>query len=129
MKLRLIFFVTLYSTISGLLFWRNSLRYPMKSIIWRATKSTVELILILFTAMRLPVILISWCCLWFTRPIETPWLKVTVGVLIGTILSLCSMFALEILLLISVFSMDEITGDQEGFLKNLNKARKESQAA
>ena len=129
MKLRLAFLSVLIAAVSGLLFWRNSQRYPSKTILWRALKSAIELGLVLLTALRLPMLLISWCCLWLTRPIQTPWIKVTVGVIAGTVLGFMSMYVLELLILAGVFSVDEITGDREGFLMNLRKAREEAQAA
>lgn len=129
MKLRLIFLVTLCSTVLGLLFWRNSSRYPTKSILWRAGKTVIELSLVLLTALRLPVMLVSWSCLWITRPIQTPWIKVTVGVAIGTILGFLSMYALELLIIIGVFGIDDITGDRDGFLMNLARTRREAKVA
>lgn len=79
--------------------------------------------MVLLTALRLPVLLVSWICLWLTKPIQTPWIKVTIGVIAGSILGFLSMVALEVLIVVSVFSIDEITGEREGFLFNLKKAR------
>lgn len=129
MKLRLIFLATLIATLSGLLFWRNSSRYPMHSVLWRAVKSAIEMVVVMLTALRLPVLLISWTCLWLTRPIQTPWIKVTFGVLLGTFLGFLSLYALEVLVVCGALAVDEVTGDREGFLKNLYKAKQEAQAA
>jgi hypothetical protein len=126
MKLRLIFLASMCTVVSGLLFWRNSARYPTKSVIWRAIKSIIELGLILLTAIRLPVMLVSWTCLWLTRPVDQPWLKITLGVIFGVTLGFVSAYFLELLIILGIFSVDEITGDKQGFLSNLAKARKNS---
>jgi hypothetical protein len=127
MRLRLYFLIGLITAVSGLLFWRNSARYPSKSVWWRTAKSIIELALVLGTALRIPVVLISWCILWFTRPAKTPWIKVTLGALAGIALGFISAYMLELLILIAVFAVDDITGEDEGFLANLRKAKQEDQ--
>lgn len=124
MKLRVIFWLILGFIISSLLFWQNSKIYRGRSILWRVGKSIIEIGIILLSALRLPVILISWCTLWITRPIKTIWIKVTVATIAGLILGLLGMYALEALIIIAIFSIDDITGEREGFLNNWNKAVK-----
>jgi len=123
MKLRVIFWLTLGAVVSSLLFWQNSKIYRRRSIIWRAGKSAIEVVIILLSAIKLPIVLVSWCTLWITRPIETIWIKVTVVTIAGLILGLLGLYALEVLILVAVFSIDEITGEREGFLNNWNKAK------
>jgi hypothetical protein len=123
MKLRVIFWAALGGIISGLLFWRNTRRYPARSVTWRITKSASEIVILLVSALRLPVVLISWCGIWLSRPIETPWIRVTVGAVAVIILSFFALYAMELLILIGVFSIDDITGEREGFLKNLRHAQ------
>lgn len=128
MKLRVIFWAILASIVSGLLFWRNTRRYPRRSVTWRIAKSVSEIILLLLTAVRLPVILVSWCGIWLSRPIQTPWIRATVGAVAGIVLGFLALYAMELLILIGVFSIDDITGDREGFLKNLHIARRAASA-
>jgi len=123
MKLRLIFWIVLSACLSALLFWRNTKIYPLRPATWRAAKSAVEIAVLLLWALRLPVVLITWCCIWLTRPIRTPWIKATVGAIAGVILSAAALYSLEVLLLLSVLSIDDITGERQGFLKNFRRAR------
>ena len=123
MKLRLIFWIVLGSLISGLLFWRNTKIYPFRSRAWRAAKSASEIAVLLLWALRLPVVLITWCCIWLTRPIRTPWIKATVGAIAGVILTAASLYSLELLLILGTLGIDDITGEREGFLKNFRRAK------
>ncbi len=124
MKLRLIFWACLSGLISGLLFWRNSRRYPGKSITWWIAKSVVELVLIMLSAICAPVVLAAWVGAWICRPIKEPWLRVTVGAVSGLFLGLISLYAMEFLILVGSLSVDDITGETTGFLSNLDRARK-----
>ena len=123
MKLRLIFWIVLGSLISGLLLWRNAKIYPFRSAAWRAAKSATEIAVLLLSALYLPVVLITWCCIWLTRPIRTPWIKATVGAVVGVILSAAALYSMELLLILGALSIDDITGEREGFLKNFRRAK------
>ena len=123
MKLRLIFWIVLGSLFSGLLLWRNTKLYPLRSVAWRAAKSASEIAVLLLSALCLPVVLITWCCIWLTRPIKTPWIKATVGAVVGVILSATALYAMELLLILGALSIDDITGEREGFLKNFRRAK------
>lgn len=112
MKLRLLFWIVLSACISGLLFWRNAKIYPFRSVAWRAAKSASEIAVLLLSALRLPVVLIAWCCIWLTRPIRTPWIKATVGAIVGVILSAAALYSMELLLILGVLSIDDITGER-----------------
>ena len=123
MKLRLIFWIVLSAGLSGLLFWRNTKIYPLRSRAWRAAKSASEIAVLLLAALRLPVVLITWCCIWLTRPIRTPWIKATLGAIAGVILTAAALYSMELLLILGVLSIDDITGEREGFLKNFRRAK------
>jgi len=123
MKLRLLFWIVLSAGISGLLLWRNTKIYPFRSAAWRATKSASEIAVLLLSALCLPIVLITWCCIWLTRPIRTPWIKATLGAVVGVILSAAALYSMELLLILGVLSIDDITGEREGFLKNFRRAK------
>ena len=123
MKLRLLFWIVLSACISGLLLWRNTKIYPFRSVAWRATKSASEIAVLLLSALCLPIVLITWCCIWLTRPIKTPWIKATLGAVVGVILSAAALYSMELLLILGVLSIDDITGEREGFLKNFRRAK------
>ena len=123
MKLRLLFWIVLSAGISGLLLWRNTKIYPLRSVTWRATKSASEIAVLLLSALCLPIVLITWCCIWLTRPIRTPWIKATLGAVVGVILSAAALYSMELLLILGVLSIDDITGEREGFLKNFRRAK------
>jgi hypothetical protein len=110
--------VTLTVVLGALLFWKNSFTYPLYSTKWRVGKSLADLVLILFAAVRLPALLIAWCVLWATRPIRSPGLRTTAAVIIGATLGLlasATVGVMEIVVLLSVFAIDLVTGKQ-GFI-------------
>lgn len=123
MKTVLAFWTATIVFLSGLLLWRNKRKYPAKTVKWLMTKSLTELTILVASAIRLPALLCAWIGLWVTKPIRQPWLRVTVGVLTTVVLGYLSLFAMEVVLILSVFSIDEITGEKEGFLRNWNFAR------
>jgi hypothetical protein len=129
MKLRLIFWIVLSACLSALLFWRNAKIYPFKPVAWQIVKSACEIAVLLLSALRLPVVLITWCCIWLTRPIRTPWIKATVGAIVGVILSAAALYSMELLLILGVLSIDDITGEREGFLKNFRRAKQSAAKA
>ncbi len=123
MKLRLLFWIVLSACISGLLFWRNAKIYPFRSRSWRAAKSACEVAVLVLSVLCLPAVLITWCCIWLTRPIRTPWINATGGAVVGVILSAAALYSMELLLIFGALSIDDITGEREGFLKNFRRAK------
>lgn len=123
MKTVMAFWAATIVFLSGLLFWRNRRKYPGKALLWLITKSGTELALLIVSAIRLPALLCAWIGLWVTRPIKEPWLRTTVGILVAAALGYMSIFAMEVILILSVFSIDEVTGESTGFLKNFNEAK------
>jgi len=97
----------------GLLFWRNKSRYHDQSTARQAGKSVVELVILFLTATFLPALLVVWLVVWATQPIKTPWLRTTVGVLTGVVFGFLSNVAVEVLVLLGVFSIDMKTGTAE----------------
>jgi hypothetical protein len=128
MKTVLAFWASTVVFLSGLLLWRNKRKYPRKPVVWLMTKSLTELTILVVSALRLPALLCAWISLWVTRPIKQAWLRTTVGVLLAFGLGWLSMFAMELVLLMSVFSIDEITGEDQGFLKNWKHAKEADEA-
>jgi hypothetical protein len=101
-----------------LLYWKNAYTYSHQSLMWKVGKSFADLVVIILAAARLPALLVAWCILWLTRPIKTPVWRTTVAVVIGTILGVLAsttVGAMEIIVLLSVFAVDLVTGKQ-GFL-------------
>jgi hypothetical protein len=123
MKTVVAFWTATVLLLSGLLFWRNKVKYPAKRVPFLIHKSATELSILVVSAIRLPMLLCAWISLWITRPIKAAWLRATVGVLVAIGLGYLCVFAMELVLLLSVFSIDEITGEKNGFLGNLSKAR------
>jgi hypothetical protein len=123
MKLRFAFWTVVTVLLSGLLFWINTRKYSSKSVLWRMSKAGAEVGILVLSATQLPALLVCWLGLWLMRPIETPWIKATVGVIAGIIFSFFATFALEVLLILSIFAIDDITGASSGFLKNWQMAK------
>jgi uncharacterized membrane protein YphA (DoxX/SURF4 family) len=122
MKTVIAFWTATVLLLSGLLFWRNKVKYPTKRVPFLILKSATELSILMVSAIRLPMLLCAWISLWITRPIKAAWLRTTVGVLVAIGLGYLCIFAMELVLLLSVFSIDEITGEKNGFLGNLARA-------
>jgi hypothetical protein len=128
MKTVLAFWAATIVFLSGLLLWRNKRKYPGKRAVWLITKSFTELTIVVVSALRMPALLVAWITLWITRPIKEPWLRTTVGVLLAIGLGYLAVVAMEVILLLSVFSIDEITGEENGFLRNYKHARQSAQS-
>jgi hypothetical protein len=115
------------AVLAGLLFWKNSSLYPSKSRRWCAGKSFADLALILVAAAYLPALLITWCVMWITKPIKSPGLRATAGILVGAVLGLLSTAAtgvMELVVLVSAFAIDIVTG-HGGFLGHLDRYRQQ----
>lgn len=120
----LAFWATALAIVGGLLFWRNTRRYFMRSVLWRIGKSLIELVILVTLAAFLPALLIAWIVLWICKPIKKPWARAVVGVLSGVALALCSHVALEVLVVLGAFGIDLKTGVHEGgFLNCWHKAK------
>ena len=96
--------------------------YRDKGKMWQATKSIAELGLIITLAWKLPALLIAWIINWLTWPIVNRDVRITVSVFSGIMLSTANQSFLEVILLLSVFAIDRITG---GVLRHWNKAKVE----
>lgn len=114
MKSVIAFWIAALAVVGGLLFWRNTKRYRRKSVTWRLGKSVVELLVLILTAAFLPALLIVWLVSWATRPIKTPWLRTTIGVLTGVLFGFVSNVAVEVLVLLGVYCIDMRTGAHDG---------------
>jgi hypothetical protein len=86
MKLRLLFWIVLGSLISGLLVWRNAKIYPFKPVAWQIVKSACEIAVLLMSALRLPVVLITWCYRsgWLSFPLTPAMPAVVYCVVLGS---------------------------------------------
>jgi hypothetical protein len=123
MKTVMAFWAGTLALLSGILLWRNKRKYRSKSVLWLITKSATELAILMLSAFRMPALLCAWIGVWVTKPIKASWLRVTVGVVLSIGLGWLMAFGMEIILLLSVFAVDDITGEENGFLKNLREAR------
>lgn len=110
---------TAIALLLGLVWWKNKRSYRERSWRWRLSKTLIDTGLIILAAARLPMLLVTWAVLWLIRPIRSPGLKATLGVILGTSLGLMTAAGtgiMEILVIFSAFSIDLITGNG-GFLK------------
>lgn len=108
--------------LGGLLFWKNTQSYRRKSVWWRAGKSAIDMGLIVVMAARLPALLVGWCVLWITRPIQNSALKTTLAIIAGIAFGLMGAYYMEALIFFSVFAIDLVTG-ANCFLKYKEKYR------
>jgi hypothetical protein len=98
---------------------RNWLLHPGESRWFVAGKAAVEAALVAVLAAFCPPLLIAFCTLWLCSFVwDHAALKTAASVAIGIVLSLLAGLYLEILLLVGVFSMNNITGE---FVQNWRK--------
>jgi len=94
---------------------KNCLAYRRKSLKFKLFKSICDWSIISFLSWKLPVLLVAWAVNLVVRPITSHNMKITVAVFVGMLFNSISISALEVLALVSVFSVDIITGNC-GFL-------------
>lgn len=115
---------SLVSLLLLLTLWKNSFSYKAKSKLWIVTKSVCDTAIIVTSAIYLPQLLVAWCALWLTRPFGNNrfiGVKMTIGIIVGTILGVTSFVFIEILVLFSVVAVDLVTGQNGwwGFYERL----------
>ena len=95
----------------GLAWWKNKYSYSTKTPRWRAVKSVVDTTLVVLSAMYLPALLISWIVVWLTRTVRGRGVQVTLAVIFGIVFGSISGYALEVLCVLGVISVDLVTGE------------------
>lgn len=99
---------------------RNYKLYPNRSKIWLTTKSSLDIILILLTALKLPRLLVAWIAYWLTKPVKNNIARISIGVGVGLFLDYLSGGFLEMLILLGAFAIDLVTG-REGLFGYIDK--------
>jgi hypothetical protein len=102
----ILFWTTLFSFISGILYWRNIKKYKKRSKYWNFCKAISETFVLFLTAIFIPGLLIGWCITWIISPIKKIRLKIIFGIVISILLNCISTIAVELLIIIGIFSID-----------------------
>lgn len=113
--------------LGGLLLWKNSYSYKTKSLTWKIGKSLVDLSLILLTLWKMPGLVIAWTVMWLTQPIKSNYLRILLSYIAAIGMGALNMAAVEVLALMSVCSIDMITG-RNGFLGHWEKSAPKKRA-
>lgn len=92
--------------------WKNGISYKLKPTRWRVWKSLADTTVICLSALLFPPLLVGWAVLWLTRGLRTRALQVSLAIALGITFGVVSGVALEVLCLLSVFSVDLLTGAQ-----------------
>ena len=113
----------LLSALFGIVLWKNCVSYRERSWKFKILKSFGDWSLISLLAWKLPALLVAWAVNWVTFPITDRNTRVTLSVFAGIAFSTLHTSILELLALLSVFSVDIITGNN-GFIGHLDRGRK-----
>lgn len=106
------YWAALISALFGVVLWKNYRYYKDKSTKFKVAKSTVETALIASSAAWMPGILIVYGSAWATKPMERkPYIRMGLAAVASVFLILASTFALELLVLIGVFSVELLAVD------------------
>lgn len=98
------------AAVAGLVVWRNLRLYPKKHWHFHCWKSLVDTLLVVGLAWKFPVLLVVWTVTWLTRPIKTKIVQVSVGVGLGYIMMVCSATVFEVIVLLSILAIDQVSG-------------------
>ncbi|MGI4814090.1 MAG: hypothetical protein ACRYGG_12270 [Janthinobacterium lividum] len=85
----------------------------------------MDTIVIALSAIFLPPFLIAMNAAWVGSFFTNRWLKMTVGLTVGIFLGLISTYAMELIILMGVFSVDLKTGTGSGILKRWQDVKTE----
>jgi hypothetical protein len=109
------------ASLLGISIARNWFAYKQKPVKWRIGKSLIEVVLILLIGEWLPAILAGWAVVWATRPVKDPMAKVVLASVFALVIGTFFMeYGFELVLLLSLFSVDLITGIN-GFTGHLKR--------
>ena len=109
------------ASLLGISIARNWFAYKQKPGKWRIGKSLIEVVLILLIGEWLPAILAGWAVVWATRPVKDPMAKVVLASVFALVIGTFFMeYGFELVLLLSIFSVDLITGIN-GFTGHLKR--------
>lgn len=115
-----VYWTALVGALLGALYLKNNHNHKDKSLQWNLLKSCSECILLVLAVAFMPAIIAIYGSMWITKGIKRPGIKILVGFSVGTALMLIMGWALEILVLIGVFSIDVLSDD---FLSFMNERR------
>lgn len=96
----------------ALAYWKNTFSYSYKPIKWRIGKSVIDCTLVVLSALYLPALLVGWCVMWLTRPLNRRGVQVTLAVILGIMFSAMGGIVLEVLCVLGIFAVDLVTGQQ-----------------
>lgn len=105
------FWACFVASVFGLSLWSNRRLYRNKSWTWVGVKSLFDAGLVLALAMKIPVLLCGYVCVWLTRPFkDRPVLRTTLGTLIGLTIGVLSAFSMEAVVVLGIFAVDLVSG-------------------
>jgi len=108
---------------------KNQRTHRDKTRQWQIGKSAIECVLVILAAVFLPMILVVYGSMWATRKIEKPGFRIAASFTVGTILTLTMGWALELLVLMGVFSVDMLSDDFLAYMNQRKQQREQSQVA
>jgi hypothetical protein len=111
-----LFWICLWSILFGAVFTRNIVKYKDQPVWWNLCKSLLDITVIVLSVLFLPPFLVGTSVAWIVRDIKKTWLKVITGIISGITLGIVSAYAMEAIILLSVFSVDKITGPRKGII-------------
>lgn len=119
-----VYWTALVGALLGVLWLKNSHTHKDKTTQWNLGKSIIECILLVLAVAFMPAIIAIYGSMWITKGIKRPGIKILVGFSVGTVLMIVMGWALEILVLVGVFSIDVLSDDFLSFMKERREQKK-----
>ena len=120
-----LFWISLWVLLIGTIFTRNVIKYKKEKISWKLGKSFLDTLVIVISALFIPSFLISLDAVWIGSFFENRWIKLLVSLFCGILLGVFGTYAMELIVLMGIFSVDSKTGPVEGIIKRWNDVVKE----
>jgi len=121
-----LYWTTLVALLLGGLYTKNQYKHKQKSIQWKIGKSVIECALLVLAVIFMPPVLVVYGSMWATKKITRPGFRIAASFTVGTLLMLTIGWALEVLVLVGIFSIDMISDDFLGYMHE-RRAQKEAE--
>ena len=117
------FWVALWTILIGSLLTKNIVKYKEKPILWNMGKTCLDSIIIIVSAVYLPVFLVGIDGSWIASHFQNKWYKMLIGIVSGIALGVVSVYCMELVIILSIFGIDSKTGPEEGIIKRWNDVK------
>jgi hypothetical protein len=118
-----LFWIALWSILVGALITRNVIRYKDQPFLWCIGKSVLDTVLVVFSALFLTPFLVAMNVSWIVSFFDKKWAKLVIGTISGIVFGLLAGYAIEVLVLFGIFSVDIKTGPDKGIINRWRQVK------